>query len=116
MAAGRHEPAGGPADEIATVAEQGRMYDHLRQALEAIHFLYGTKAGPLMHAVRQLIRAGGADGPARCGRCTASPGNSCGPPNTSRRSTTRRGERMPARRGLWLLTPKGVGDDSPGVS
>lgn len=40
---------------VAPVAEQERMFDHLRQALEAIHFLYGTKAGPLMHAVRQLI-------------------------------------------------------------
>ena len=43
------------AQAVATVADQERMYDHLRQALEAIHFLYGTKAGPLMHAVRQLI-------------------------------------------------------------
>jgi tRNA C32,U32 (ribose-2'-O)-methylase TrmJ len=31
------------------------MYAHLRDALEAIHFLYGDKADALMHAVRHLI-------------------------------------------------------------
>ena len=54
LANGRCETAGG-SDAVASVADQERMFDHLRQALEAIHFLYGTKAGPLMHAVRQLI-------------------------------------------------------------
>jgi tRNA/rRNA methyltransferase len=60
LAAARGEPQ--RADEIAAVADQERMYAHLQQALEAIHFLYGTKAGPLMHAVRQLV-----------GRATPSP-------------------------------------------
>jgi tRNA/rRNA methyltransferase len=40
---------------VAAFDEQERMFDHLRQALEAVHFLYGTKTEPLMHAVRQLI-------------------------------------------------------------
>ena len=31
------------------------MFDHLKEALEAIGYLYGTKADPLMHAVRHLI-------------------------------------------------------------
>jgi tRNA/rRNA methyltransferase len=43
----------------ASFADQERMYEHLRHGLEAIHFLYGDKADPLMHAVRHLIgRAG----------------------------------------------------------
>ncbi len=48
--AGKH-----PTQQIASFDEQERMFDHLRQALEAVHFLFGTKADPLMHAVRQLI-------------------------------------------------------------
>src|SRR5207237_7394177 len=36
-------------------AEQERMFEHLRTALEEIHFLYGDKAETLMHAVRHLI-------------------------------------------------------------
>ena len=31
------------------------MFDQLRTALEEIHFLYGDKAEPLMHAVRHLL-------------------------------------------------------------
>jgi tRNA/rRNA methyltransferase len=43
----------------APFAEQERMFANLQQALEDIHFLYGEKAGPLMHALRHLIgRAG----------------------------------------------------------
>ena len=43
----------------ATFAEQERMYQSLQTALQEIHFLYGNKAGPLMHALRHLIgRAG----------------------------------------------------------
>jgi tRNA C32,U32 (ribose-2'-O)-methylase TrmJ len=35
------------------------MFQRLQSALEEIHFLYGEKAGPLMHALRHLIgRAG----------------------------------------------------------
>jgi tRNA/rRNA methyltransferase len=39
----------------AEFAEQDRMFEHLRCGLEAIHFLYGEKAGALMHAMRHLI-------------------------------------------------------------
>jgi len=43
----------------AAFAEQERMFQSLQTALEEIHFLYGDKAGPLMHALRHLIgRAG----------------------------------------------------------
>ncbi len=39
----------------ATFEIQDRMFADLRAALEDIHFLYGTKANSLMHAVRHLI-------------------------------------------------------------
>lgn len=40
-------------------AEQERAFEHLREALTAVGFLFGTRADALMHAVRQLIgRAG----------------------------------------------------------
>ncbi len=41
--------------KIATYEEQERMFAHLKESLEAIHFLFGAKAEPLMHAIRQLI-------------------------------------------------------------
>ncbi len=41
--------------EGAPFAEQERMFERLRAALEAVHFLYGPKADSLMHAVRHLI-------------------------------------------------------------
>lgn len=45
--------------QVAPFADQERMYERLRQALERIHFLYGEKADALMHAVRHLLgRAG----------------------------------------------------------
>lgn len=44
-----------PRHELAAHEDQERMFTHLQEALEAIHYLYGTKAGPLMHAVRHLI-------------------------------------------------------------
>jgi tRNA/rRNA methyltransferase len=48
-----------PREPPAPFAEQERMFAHLREALEAIHFLYGEKADALMHALRHLIgRAG----------------------------------------------------------
>jgi tRNA/rRNA methyltransferase len=51
-------PAPVPA-EPAPFAAQERMFDHLRDALERIHFLYGDKADALMHALRHLLgRAG----------------------------------------------------------
>jgi len=40
---------------IASHADLERMFAHLQDALEAIHYIYGTKGGPLMHAVRHLI-------------------------------------------------------------
>jgi tRNA/rRNA methyltransferase len=46
-------------DAPAPFAQQERMFEHLRAALEDVHFLYGDKADALMHAVRHLIgRAG----------------------------------------------------------
>jgi tRNA/rRNA methyltransferase len=39
----------------APFEEQERMFERLRCALEAVHFLYGRKAESLMHAVRHLI-------------------------------------------------------------
>lgn len=36
-------------------AEQERMFSRLQEALEAVHFLYGTNAASLMHAIRHLI-------------------------------------------------------------
>jgi tRNA/rRNA methyltransferase len=44
-----------PNREIADFDEQTRMFNHLSEALKAVHFLFGAKAEPLMHAVRQLI-------------------------------------------------------------
>jgi len=43
-----HEP-------LASFAAQDRMFAHLRTALEEIHFLYGSKADSLMHALRHLL-------------------------------------------------------------
>lgn len=51
--AGPAEPTAPPA--LATHAELERMFDHLRQGLEAIGFLFGTRQETLMHAVRQLV-------------------------------------------------------------
>jgi tRNA/rRNA methyltransferase len=48
-----------PPTAIAPFADQERMFESLREALEQIHFLYGDKADSLMHAIRHLIgRAG----------------------------------------------------------
>src|SRR5947209_3669316 len=48
-----------PRDAPAPFAQQERMYDNLRKALEEVPFLYGDKADSLMHAVRHLLgRAG----------------------------------------------------------
>jgi tRNA/rRNA methyltransferase len=57
----KKQPPGEPL-AVATFAEQERMFQALRSALEAIHFLYGPKADALMHALRHLIgRAGPTD-------------------------------------------------------
>jgi tRNA/rRNA methyltransferase len=42
-------------EEPPTLAEMERLFGHLREAFEAIHFLYGDKAEPLMHALRQML-------------------------------------------------------------
>jgi tRNA/rRNA methyltransferase len=44
-----------PTQKIAPFADQERMFQSLRGALEAVHFIWGTKADSLMHAVRHLI-------------------------------------------------------------
>ncbi len=49
------ETANHLSQPIAPYEEQERMFERLRKALEAVHFLFGEKAEPLMHAVRQLI-------------------------------------------------------------
>jgi tRNA/rRNA methyltransferase len=49
----------GQREALAPLADQERMFQSLQMALEDVHFLYGEKAGPLMHALRHLIgRAG----------------------------------------------------------
>src|SRR5262249_57322178 len=42
-------------EDLATVSSQEHMFRQLQTALEEIHFLYGNKAEPLMHAVRHLL-------------------------------------------------------------
>lgn len=44
-----------PTQKIAEFDEQERMFANLRDALERVHFIWGTKADSLMHAVRHLI-------------------------------------------------------------
>lgn len=47
------------SEPLASFAEQDQMFRQLKTALEEIHFLFGDKAEPLMHAVRHLLgRAG----------------------------------------------------------
>src|SRR6476469_3866080 len=45
----------GPTQKVAPFADQERMFASLRDALERVHFVWGTKADSLMHAVRHLI-------------------------------------------------------------
>ena len=48
-----------PAEAPAPFADQERAFEHFRQALEDVHFLWNEKADSLMHALRHLIgRAG----------------------------------------------------------
>jgi tRNA/rRNA methyltransferase len=44
-----------PVRCVTSIQDQDRAFDHLREALEAVHFLYGPKSDSLMHAVRRLI-------------------------------------------------------------
>jgi tRNA/rRNA methyltransferase len=50
----QNAPTGEPTS-VATFADQERMFEHLRTALEDIHFLYGPSGDSLMHALRHLI-------------------------------------------------------------
>jgi len=50
--AGRGKPAAAPP---APFELQERMYLQLEQALRELHFLWGEKAEPLMHALRHLL-------------------------------------------------------------
>ncbi|HEY7330563.1 MAG TPA: RNA methyltransferase [Gemmataceae bacterium] len=48
-----------PVDSPAPFVDQERAFEHLRQALEDVHFLWNEKAESLMHALRHLLgRAG----------------------------------------------------------
>ena len=49
------QPQTTAAGDIATFADQERMFENLRAALTDLHFLYGEKADSLMHALRHLI-------------------------------------------------------------
>src|SRR5262245_60417201 len=44
-----------PVRAVAAFADQERMYEHLREALTAVGYLFGEKADSLMHGVRHLI-------------------------------------------------------------
>jgi tRNA/rRNA methyltransferase len=49
-------------DQLANAADLERMFDHLRQGLEGIHYVYGQKGDALMHAMRTLIVRAGPTG------------------------------------------------------
>jgi tRNA/rRNA methyltransferase len=44
-----------PVRAVAPFAEQERMFEHLREALTAVGYLFGDKAESLMHGLRHLI-------------------------------------------------------------
>lgn len=44
-----------PVRAVAQFADQERMFEHLREALAAVGFLFGDKADSLMHGLRHLI-------------------------------------------------------------
>jgi tRNA/rRNA methyltransferase len=44
-----------PAEDVASYAEQERMFETLRQSLERIEYLFGPKSDALMHGLRHLI-------------------------------------------------------------
>lgn len=48
-------PADAPGPRVAGHAELERMYAHLQEGLEAIHFLYGPKTPTLMQGIRQML-------------------------------------------------------------
>jgi tRNA/rRNA methyltransferase len=49
------KPTTEPICDLAPHAAQEHMFAKLREALEAIHFLYGDKADALMHGLRHLL-------------------------------------------------------------
>ena len=53
VTAERHTPEAGPV--VAPHADQERMFEHLREGLTAVGFLFGERQDTLMHALRQLI-------------------------------------------------------------
>ena len=42
-------------NDLANHAGLDRMFAHLKEAFEAIHYVYGTKGDPLMHAFRHVL-------------------------------------------------------------
>lgn len=44
-----------PSHQVANYAEQEAMFQHLRAGMEAIHYVWGTKADLLFHGIRQLL-------------------------------------------------------------
>jgi TrmH family RNA methyltransferase len=44
-----------PASEVASVEEQERMFEHLRQALTRIRYLRGGRANALFHGIHHLL-------------------------------------------------------------
>jgi tRNA/rRNA methyltransferase len=44
-----------PVRTVAPFADQERMFEHLREALAAVGYLFGDKAESLMHGLRHLI-------------------------------------------------------------
>jgi tRNA/rRNA methyltransferase len=44
-----------PPRSVAPFADQERMFEHLRDAMTAIGYLFGEKADSLMHGIRHLI-------------------------------------------------------------
>jgi tRNA/rRNA methyltransferase len=55
LARAKDSEAARGGDVAAPFALQEHMFDRLREALEAIHFLYGDKADGLMHGLRHLL-------------------------------------------------------------
>jgi tRNA/rRNA methyltransferase len=49
----RNEPPAGPP--VAPHCDQERMFEHLREGLAAVGFLFGERQDSLMHSLRQLI-------------------------------------------------------------
>ena len=44
-----------PERTVAPFADQDRMFEHLREALTSVGYLFGERGDSLMHALRQLI-------------------------------------------------------------